>query len=174
MTVRHARRGALAGILPIMLILSACSGPGTTGVPYIDLGRDMAGVYNATSPSSNLDMRIVLGTRHNVTGRYEDGSGGITRFEGTWRRQADDLFVTLPSQPGLPAELTFRISREVILTEIPRSPFSMLPENAPPTYLEQEVMRLRGSAIVAGQTLQLDLVRVIVDIPGAGGGPGQS
>ncbi len=168
MTGRQCRRGALPGALAVILTLTACGDSNPYGLPFVSLGRDWAGVYNPATPS-NLNMRLVLGTRHNVTGRYEDASG-VVRFYGTWGRRRGDLVLTLPAQPGLPVELELGVTREKILTEIPPSPFSLQPENQP-LFLEQDIVRLRGAAVVAGVLVELDLVKVITDVVGAGGGP---
>ena len=173
MTGPRWRASALAGVFAVIPALVGCGNAGPTDVPYVTLGRDLAGVYNATAPTSTLDMRIVLGTRHTVTGRYEHPSGGIVRFQGTWERQGDRLFVLLGAQEGLPPEIVFDITRETVLTKLPQNPFSFQPENQP-LFLEQDVMRLRGMAVVAGVPLELDLIRVITDVVGGGGGPTQN
>jgi hypothetical protein len=156
-----------------MLSLTGCGDGGPTGVPYDDLGRDVAGVYNPSTVPAQLNMRLVLGTRHNVTGRYDTASGEV-RFYGTWTRNGDVMVVSLPGQPGMPAEIRFDITKEEILTEIVPGPFSMAPETAAPEYIRQNVMRLRAGALVAGTQVDINLIRIIVDRTGGGGGLTQS
>ena len=174
MTQRQFRRRIFLGSLAAMVILTGCGGGGPTGIPYSDSDFFMAGVYNATSPSSDLGMRLVLGSRHSAAGRYEHPSGDTIRFSGTWAGRRTKLFVTLEPREGLPPQIEFDVSREKLLTEVQPSRFSMRPENAPPLFLERDVMRLRGVAMVAGRQVELDLVRIIVIGIGSGGGPGRS
>lgn len=169
MTGRQLWRGTLPGVLAVAMTLTACGDSNPSAIPYQALGRDLAGVYNATAPEAVLDLRLVLGTRHTVTGRYEPSPGQIVRFGGTWERRGNTLFVTLDSQNGLPSGIEFDISRETILTEIEPGPFSLQPENQP-LFLEQKVLRLTGAATVAGIQLDLELIRVITDVVSGGGG----
>ncbi|MDH3733891.1 MAG: hypothetical protein OEU54_10175 [Gemmatimonadota bacterium] len=169
MTGRQWKRQALPGIVALMLTLTGCGSGGPTGVPYRELGRDLAGVYLESIPGSNLGMRLVLGTRHTLTGRYESESGEIIRFQGTWERDGNELFVTFDG-PELPSGADLGVAKETIRTLIPRSPFSMEPENVR-NFLEQEVMRISGVTVVRGVQIQLDLIRVITDIVSGGGGP---
>lgn len=170
MTGRQLRQATLPGIVALTLAVTGCGDSNPTGVPYRDLGRDLAGIYYASVPEANLNMRLVLGTRHTVTGRY-DSPNGLVRFQGTWERDEEVLLVSLPAQEGLPSDVTFSISREEILTEIPRSPFSQTPETDPPEFIRQNIMRLRAAALVAGAQLDLNLIRVITDVTGGSGGP---
>jgi len=170
MTGQQWKRATLPGIAAVVLTLTGCGDGNPTGVPYRDLGRDLAGVYLEATPGSNLSIRLVLGTRHTLTGRYEGDSGEIIRFGGNWERDGAELFVTLQGPGGLPSEVDFVITKETIRTLIPRSPFSMQSENIR-NFLEQDIMRLRGVAVVSGVQLDLDLIRVITDIVSSGGGP---
>lgn len=173
MTVRRFWRAAAPVTLMAVIGLSACDHT-YTGVPYRELGRDMAGVYNPTDASANLGMRLVLGTRHSLSGRF-DGPNGLVRFQGTWVRNGDKLTATINPQEGLPSEIVFDITREKILTEIQRGgPFDMTPENAPAQFFEQDIMRLRTFTVVAGVSVDLNLVRVITDVTGGSGGPTQA
>lgn len=168
MSSRQLRRGSFLGIFAVALVLVGCSGD-PTGAPYRSLGRDMAGVYNGTLPASERGFWLTLGTRHTVSGRYEDTSGELVRFEGTWDRRGDILLIMLSPQDGLPSEFQFDITREKIYTELERSPFSMRPETDPPDFLEQDIMKLSGVAVVAGVQTDLELTRIILDVVGGGG-----
>lgn len=173
MTGPRRGRASLPGMLAVLLATAGCDA-NPAGLPFATLDREMAGVYNAATPGANLNLTLVLGTRHTVTGRYEHPSAGLIRFGGTWERRGDRLTVTLDRGDGLPSLLEFDVTREEVRTEIVPGPFSMIPENAPPLFLIQEIVRLRGSAVVAGVRLDLDLVKIISDIGGGGGGPTQT
>lgn len=169
MTGRQCRRGVLPGALAVILTLAACGDSNPHGLAFVDFGRATAGIYRPAISASNLNMRLAIGTRHTLTGRYETSSGEVVRFEGTWQREAFTLFLSFPQQQGLPAELVLEIRRETILTKIEPGPFSMQPENQP-LFLENKIVRLRGAVVIAGVPLDLNLVRVITDVVGAGGG----
>jgi len=111
-----------------------------------------------------------LGTRHTLTGRYENSSGQLVRFEGTWQGEAFTMFLTFSGE-GMPPELVFDITREKTLTPIVPGRFSAQPENQP-LFTERNIVRLRGPAVIAGVPLDLNLFRVITDVVGGGGGPG--
>ena len=153
-----------------LLTFTGCESGNPTGVPYRDLGRDLAGVYIPATAGTNLGMRLVLGTRHTLTGRYEGDGGEVIRFEGTWERNGPELIVTLQGPRGLPSEIELGITKETARTLIPRSQFSTEPEHIL-NFLEQNIMRLRGVTALRGIQLELDLVRVITDVVSTGGPP---
>lgn len=169
MTARLRTRFTLPGVAATILALAACDA-NPSGLPYRSVGRDMAGVYLSEAPASTLDLRIALGTRYAVSGRYTKSDGAFVSFSGSWERNGDRLIVTLTPQPGLPTEIVLDISREEILTEIEPGPFSLTPETAPPQYFRQRIVRLTGTTTVEGQSLHLDLVRVVSDVTSGGGG----
>jgi hypothetical protein len=151
-----------------MLTLAGCESGNPTGVPYRELGRDLAGVYTPATPGTNLGLRLVLGTRHTLTGRYAGASGEIIRFEGTWERDGPELFVTLRGPDGLPVGMDFDVTKEKVRTLIPRSRFDLTPEYIL-KFFEQNIMRLRGVAVVNGIQLELNLIRIISDVVSVSG-----
>ena len=170
MTRRLPLHGATLLVVAASLTWAAC-GSDPTGVPYRLLGREMAGVYSANPPTSeNKDLRLVLGTTFNVSGRYEKPSGEIVRFYGTWEREWNTLVVTLDPTPGLPGTIELAITREKIYTVIEPGPFSMRPETAPPLLFEQDIMRLKGTALVEGAPVDIDIIRIITDVVEGGSG----
>ncbi|MDX1394930.1 MAG: hypothetical protein R3195_11075 [Gemmatimonadota bacterium] len=171
MTRRLPLHAATLFVAAASLTWAAC-GSDPTGVPYRQLGREMAGVYSAQPPTAeNKDLRLVLGTTFNVSGRYESLSGEIARFYGTWERAGNTLLVTLDPTPGLPGTIELAITREKIYTEyVDNNPFSMRPENAPPLFTEQDIMRLRGMVLVEGTPVEVNLTRIITDLVEGGDG----
>lgn len=171
MTGRQRTRITLPGALAGVLLLAGCDA-NPAGLPFQTVGRDMAGIYLSQAEAANLDMRIALGTRFSVSGIYKKSTGENVRFSGSWERQGDRLVMTLSPQPGIPSEITLDISREETLTEIPvdTSRLGGGDPDAPPQFVRRRVVRLTGGVTVEGQTLQLDLVRVITDVTGGGSG----
>ena len=168
MTQAHGARGALT-LFAVALTMAGCGGASPTAVPYVSLGRDLAGVYNPSEPSTSRNMRLVLGTRHNLTGRYENSAGDDVRFEGTWERLRNGTLVLMfDGHPGLPADVALQVSSETVVTEIPPSPFAVGPPG-PPLFRTQEFRRLHGEVDIEGTLVELDLFRIITTI-GAGNG----
>ncbi|MCG8468849.1 MAG: hypothetical protein MJB57_11710 [Gemmatimonadetes bacterium] len=149
-----------------------CGDSALSGVAFGVSGADVAGVYNSFVPDNSLELKLVVGSGGGLSGQYQ-GPSGLVRFDGRWERRSGGMTVFLSEAPGVPAEIELDISREVTTTIIPDGPFSTRPETAPTDLLEQEVMRLRGTAIFAGVQIEVDLVRIIFDVV-VGGGPPRS
>ena len=170
---QHGKARALLGMIAAMLVFAGCETDSNPyGPPYLDLGRLLAGNYVPTSPGTNQGLRLSLGSRHTVAGRYDSASGELVRFYGTWDRVGDRLFLQLDAAPGVPSTIELAYARETILTLIPTNPLPR-DEDAPDDserFLQQDIMRLVGTAVVGGVSLNLDLARVITDVITVGSG----
>jgi len=166
----HAHRARSASMLLTIALTAVGCGSSATGVPYVSLGRELAGVYNPTDPSSGRNVRLVLGTRHNLSGRYDNASGQEVRFYGTWSHRRDGrLALSFEGAPGLPAEVVLEVSQETAVVEVPPSPFAVGPPG-PPIFRMSEIVRLQGQLDVEGAAVQLNLFRLIVTLGSGDGG----
>jgi hypothetical protein len=166
----HARRARSASMLLTLAFTAVGCGSNPTGVPYVSLGRDLAGVYNPTDTSSGANVRIVLGTRHTVSGRYDNASGQEVRFYGTWEHRRDGrLVLSFDGAPGLPTDAVLEVSQETLVQDITPEGMPGLPQ-PDPLFRTQDIVKLRGQILIEGTPVELDLFRVAVTFGGGEGG----
>lgn len=169
MSHAHGARSA-SMLLALAFTAVGCGGSNPTGVPYVSLGRDLAGVYNPTDPSSGPNVRIVLGTRHNVSGRYDNASGQEVRFYGTWEHRRDGrLVLSFDGTPGLPTEVVLEVARETTTIDITPGVMPGLPQ-PDPLFRTTDVVRLRGELDIGGTLVELDLFRLAITTGSGDGG----
>ena len=156
--------------LAVALLVVGCGDSNPSALPFADYA--MAGIYTPTDPSTGRNMRLALGTRHTLTGSYENSVGDQVRFYGRWELHGDEgLTLFLDGAAGLPGEVALQASRERIVTEIPSPPTAPdMGPSGPPQFDYTDVRRLQGTVVIEGTVVQLDLFSEIHLIDGAGGG----
>jgi hypothetical protein len=154
------------------LLVVGCGGSNPTGVPYSSLGYDLAGIYTPAEGSAK-NVRLVLSTRYNLTGRYENAVGEDVRFYGDWERRPDGrLTLYMDGGVGLPGEVVLDVAQERVSTSVPVPPPGIGPAGPPqpPRIFFTDLRRLRGEVDIEGTLVELDLSSVIVTSGAAGGG----
>ena len=170
--IQSGLKRAHLGVVAALLAFTGCADNNPYGVPYYENGYLLAGIYVPAVEGAASGFRLVLGSRHTVTGRYEGPNGEFVRFEGAWERNAGRVTVTLDAAAGVPSTIEFTFNRETVLIPIASAP-GPRDEDAPDTsqqFIERDVMRLLGGATVAGETVTLNLTRTITEVVTIGGG----
>lgn len=159
-------------ILAAALLIAGCGDSNPTGVPYSSLGYDLAGIYTPAEGSAK-NVRLVLSTRYNLTGRYENAFGEDVRFYGDWERRPDGrLTLYINRGVGMPGEIVLDVAQERVSTSVPVPPPGIGPAGPPqpPRIFFTDLRRLRGDVDIEGTLVELDLSSVIVSSGASGGG----